>query len=90
MSYDRILREKKLNFTQFKNIYGHSEVEGLRTVKFGNDTLHVDNKNYTFSVAPPPENEARKRLLGQTASSAQKINTKNDDSIASQIAASQK
>jgi len=63
VSYDRILKEKKLNFATFKNIYGHSEVEGMRTVKLGNDTLHVDNKNYTFQVAPLPENEARKRLL---------------------------
>ena len=62
-------------------------MQGLRTVKIGNDTLHVDNKNYTFSVAPPPENEARKRLLGQTASSAQKIAGKNDISVAGQVAA---
>jgi len=64
------LKGKKLNFTTFKNIYGHSEAEGIRTVKVGSNTLHVDNKNYTFQVAPPPENEARKRLLAQTASSA--------------------
>ena len=46
---------------------------GVRTVKVGNNTLLVDNKNYTFQVAPPPENEARKRLLGQTQSSAQRV-----------------
>ena len=34
----------------------------------------VDKANYTYTVAPPAENEARKRLLGQTQSSAQKIN----------------
>ena len=90
LSYDRILKEKKLNFTTFKHIYGHSEVEGVRTVKIGNDTLHVDNQNYTFQVAPPPENEARKRLLGQTASSSQKIQGANDHAVTNQLAAYQK
>lgn len=48
----------------------------MRTVKVGADTLLVDNKNYTFSVAPPPENEARKRLLAATqAHAAQKKST---------------
>lgn len=31
--------------------------------------LRVDNKNYTYHVAPKEENEARKRLLGQTHAS---------------------
>ena len=31
--------------------------------------LRVDNKNYTYHVAPKEENEARKRLLGQTNAS---------------------
>ena len=57
-----------MNFHTFKSIYGHSDVTGVRTVKVGNDTLLVDNKNYTYSVAPPPENEARKRLLQGTQS----------------------
>ena len=65
MSYDRILKEKQLNFGTFKDIYGHSDIKGVRKVRVGDNILHVDNKNYTYSVAPPRENEARKRLLGQ-------------------------
>ena len=65
MSYDRILKEKKMNFVTFKDIYGNRANEkGVRTVKVGDSTLVVDHKNYTYSVAKPPENEARKRLLG--------------------------
>jgi len=36
VSYDKVLKEKKLNFGTFKNIYGHSEVQGTRVVKVGN------------------------------------------------------
>ena len=72
LSYDRILKEKQMNFGTFKNIYGNSGGEkGIRTVKVGDSTLLVDNKNYTYSVAKASENEARKRLLGNLYSSAQ-------------------
>ena len=68
-----MLKDKRLNFGTFKNIYGHSEERGVRTVKIGNETLQVDNQNYTYKIAPPPENEARKRLLAHTNTSAQKV-----------------
>lgn len=70
LNYDNVLKGRKLNFKTFKSIYGHSDEPGTRTVKLGADTLYVDNKNYTYTLAPPPENLARARLLGQTQSSA--------------------
>ena len=69
-NYDKVLKDKKLNFNSFKTIYGApGDRKGVRAVKVGNDTLLVDKTNYTYSVAPPPENEAKKRLLAQTHSS---------------------
>ena len=35
INYDKVLKEKKLNFGTFKNIYGHSENKGPRIVKIG-------------------------------------------------------
>ena len=78
LSYDRILKEKQMNFRTFKNIYGNSGgAAGVRTVKVGDSTLLVDNKNYTYSVAKATENEARKRLLGQLYQSAQGLKDKD-------------
>ena len=43
MSYDHILKKRKLDFKTFKTIYGHSDKVGQRTVRLGNETLIVDN-----------------------------------------------
>ena len=61
-----------MDFQTFKNLYGHND-QGLKNVKFGNDLVQVDNKNYTITnVDTNKENEARKRLLAGTLSSNQR------------------
>ena len=42
MNYDHLLKDKKINFSTFKQLYGHSE-QGVRIVKVGNEMLRVDN-----------------------------------------------
>ena len=68
MSYDNVLKNKKLDFTTFKTLYGHNDI-GPRNVKFGNDLVTVDNRSYTITNVPVGENEARKRILAGTKSS---------------------
>ena len=74
-----------MDFKTFKNIYGHSDAKGMRTVRVGDNLLQVDNKNYTFQVAPPQENESRRRLLGQVHQSAQGLKKNPDAAIMPQI-----
>jgi hypothetical protein len=81
LSYDRILKEKKMNFGTFKNIYGHTGTKGVKTVRVGDSTLQVDTKNYTYSVVPPAENESRKRLLGQVHISQQSVDKERGSSV---------
>ena len=50
MSYDNVLKDKKMDFQTFKNLYGHND-EGPRSIKYGNELVVVDNKKYTVSSA---------------------------------------
>ena len=49
VTYDHLLKDKKINFNTFKTLYGHPE-KGVRVVKMGNEMLRVDNSNFTFNA----------------------------------------
>ena len=68
MSYDNVLKDKKMDFQTFKTLYGYND-SVPRNVKYGGELVTVDNKNYTITNVPVSENEARKRLLAGTLSS---------------------
>jgi len=68
MSYDNVLKDKKMDFQTFKTLYGYND-NVPRNVKYGGELVTVDNKNYTITNVPVSENEARKRLLAGTLSS---------------------
>jgi hypothetical protein len=66
ISYDNALKNKKINYETFKTLYGfNNETKGgSRAVKVGNDTLMVDNTNYTYQkIVPTVDNAAKGRLF---------------------------
>lgn len=69
-----------MDFSTFKTLYGHNE-HGPKNVKFGSDFVSVDNKNYTITnINNDNRDEARRRLLGNTIASQQKLLGKNNKS----------
>lgn len=46
MSYDSVLKKKKMDFDTFKLLYGFND-NAPRNIKLGNDHLIVDNKTFT-------------------------------------------
>ena len=60
------------NFDTFKYLYGQREV-GTRIVKIGNETLRVNNQEFSYDVVPEkePHQEVIKRRLMQGTLSSQ-------------------
>lgn len=46
-NYDKILKARNMNFDRFKELFGY-EGNDVRQIKVGNDTILVDNKNFTY------------------------------------------
>ena len=65
-----------MNFERFKELFGYEGNE-VRQIKVGNDTIIVDNKNFTYQNQTNLEREeARKRLLTNTQSAQNKSSLK--------------
>ena len=61
MNYDHLLKDKKMNFEKFKQLYGYNQT-GIRLMKVGNETLRIDNKNFTYDTVVEKDKEANKRF----------------------------
>ena len=71
VNYDRLLKDKKMNFETFKKLYGYNEA-GIRVMKVGNETLRIDNQSFTYDTVVEKQKETNRRFSYNTLARKQK------------------
>ena len=76
ITYEHLFKDKVKDFETFKLLYGYSE-GGTRLIKIGNETLRVNNQEFSYNVMPENDHHhkevVKRRLMQGTLSSQQRV-----------------